>query len=499
MEQNKAENSVSKENAVAEHTENAAVGTKSSKKKKHVAIFVISGLIAVLLIIYGSIALYYRSHFLPNTTINGLDSSNLDASEVAVLLENQAQGYLLEVSGRVNEDGEKGVLGEIRAQDIQLTLVDTLNAVQDLLAQQNYLLWIGMLMNKSYSNSLVQEVAFDEEMLEACIRSWDACQNKNMIAPQDAYIGEYSQENQCYEIIPETLGTRLDMQAVISETENAIITHASQIDLEELGCYKSAKVTADDKTLVKNLNTVNQWLETSVTYDWNGSEIVVDRERIREWITIDKNTPKLDEEAVAQFVSDTAKELDTYGKKRQFTTTLGVELTLPSGAYGWKTDREGETEELIQLIYQGSSLSKEPLYISKGANKGSNDIGSSYVEADLSNQHLYLYQNGTLVLETDFVSGNMSKSGCMTPPGVFGLTYKTTNAVLRGDDYETPVNYWMPFNGNVGMHDATWRYHFGGDIYLTNGSHGCINLPLNMAAEIYQYVSTGFPVICYYY
>ena len=49
------------------------------------------------------------------------------------------------------------------------------------------------------------------------------------------------------------------------------------------------------------------------------------------------------------------------------------------------------------------------------------------------------------------------------------------------------------------MHDATWRNNFGGDIYLTNGSHGCINLPLDKAEAIYAYVSTGFPIICYYY
>ena len=78
-----------------------------------------------------------------------------------------------------------------------------------------------------------------------------------------------------------------------------------------------------------------------------------------------------------------------------------------------------------------------------------------------TNQHLYLFWEGEIVLESDFVSGDMTKSGRMTPPGVFGLTYKTRNAVLRGEDYETPVNYWMPFNGNIGMHDATWRSSFG--------------------------------------
>ena len=256
---------------------------------------------------------------------------------------------------------------------------------------------------------------------------------------------------------------------------------------------------AEDAQLTEACSTMNTWVSTCITYDWNGTQVVVDGEQIKEWISLEGEEPVLDEEAVEEFVADTARELDTYGKNRKFTTALGTELTLPSGGYGWRTDREGESQELIQLIYQGSVLEKEPLYTSRGANKGSGDIGDSYVEIDLSNQHLYLFWEGEIVLESDFVSGDMTKSGRMTPPGVFGLTYKTRNAVLRGEDYETPVNYWMPFNGNIGMHDATWRSSFGGSIYITNGSHGCVNLPLDKAAQIYEYVSTGFPVICYYY
>ena len=71
------------------------------------------------------------------------------------------------------------------------------------------------------------------------------------------------------------------------------------------------------------------------------------------------------------------------------------------------------------------------------------------------------------------------------------LKYKQTGATLRGEDYETFVNYWMPFDGGIGMHDATWRSKFGGDIYKTKGSHGCINLPLSVAKKIYEYVQPG--------
>ena len=73
-----------------------------------------------------------------------------------------------------------------------------------------------------------------------------------------------------------------------------------------------------------------------------------------------------------------------------------------------------------------------------------------------------------------------------TPVGIYGITYKERDATLKGENYSSDVSFWMPFNGNVGMHDATWRSMFGGDIYLTNGSHGCINLPYKKANEIFD-------------
>ena len=145
----------------------------------------------------------------------------------------------------------------------------------------------------------------------------------------------------------------------------------------------------------------------------------------------------------------------------------------------------------------GAVVEREPLYRNRGWYKGGDDIGPSYVEIDLSRQHLYFYLDGQLTLESALVSGSMNR-GWGTPGGLFGLTYKERNATLRGENYTTPVNYWMPFNGNVGMHDATWRNAFGGDIYINDGSHGCINLPLGVARELYANITTGFPVICYY-
>lgn len=127
---------------------------------------------------------------------------------------------------------------------------------------------------------------------------------------------------------------------------------------------------------------------------------------------------------------------------------------------------------------------------------GKNDYGDSYVEINLTAQHMFLYKDGKLVIDSDFVSGNVSKNNA-TPTGAYGVTYTEKNATLRGENYETPVTYWMPFAGNVGMHDAYWRSKFGGSIYKYAGSHGCINLPPEVAKVVFENVKKNYPVLVY--
>ncbi len=483
------------EEAVKETVEEIA----KPKKKKRIWLIVLLSLLVVLLvgvaIFYWRVAVHYQTHFFPNTTINEIDCGELEASQIVLMLDNRIQDYKLEVSGRLNEEGEVGVIGEITPEDINLHYVGNADAVNRLLEQQNEWMWFETLSNKHYSHVLVQGVDFDEEMLAECVGQWDAF--KNMREPQDAFISEYSEEKG-YEIIPETMGTKLDEKSAIEWMSGAVMMQDTSLDLEELDCYAKPSRTAEDAKLNESVDAANKWLETSITYNWNGTEVVVDKTLLGEWISMEEEEPQLNEEAVADFVAEQAKAYDTFGKNQTITTTLGRQITLQRKSYGWKTDTEDETRKLIEAIYQGTIEEREPSYTKKGKWRGTNDIGNSYVEADMGNQHLYLYYQGVLVLETDFVSGNPNWPGCWSPEGIFGITYKTTNAVLRGENYETPVFYWMPFYGNFGMHDATWRTEFGGDIYLTDGSHGCLNLPLDKAEVIYNYMSEGFPIICYY-
>ena len=125
-------------------------------------------------------------------------------------------------------------------------------------------------------------------------------------------------------------------------------------------------------------------------------------------------------------------------------------------------------------------------------------------EVNLTEQYLYYYVEGQIEVEAPIVSGTMT-SERFTPPGVYFLTYKQTDRILRGPtgedgnpSYEAHVDYWMPFNGGIGLHDASWRGSFGGKTYVYSGSHGCINLPVSAARRIYNLIDKETPIVCVY-
>ena len=441
--------------------------------------------------------LYYSERFLPNTTIDGFDCSKKTVAEVSEIIKNAALSYTVDVYGRVDGEGNQGKIISMTGKEMGVELPNIEANVNDALKSQNPFCWIEVLADKKYSPDFEKAIMFDEKKISDLLTESKYFRSENMVQPVSAAIGEYNEKTGEYEIDPGLVGNVLYIKGAVNEITRACEELAVKVELGEES-YKEPGIRADNKKLNEGVEKANKWLDTCITYDWNGTEVKVDRSVIKDWIAFSGFEPVIDEDALSKFVDEMAYANDTYGKRRTFMTSLGFELELPSGAYGWKTDRSIEKPALLELIKEGAVTEREPEYVTKGYVKGKDDIGNSYVEIDLTDQHLYLYMDGEVVLESDFVSGNMS-NGNTTPPGVFGITYKQQDAVLRGANYETPVKYWMPFNGNVGMHDATWRRNFGGTIYLTNGSHGCVNLPLKKAKEIYSYMESGFPVVCYYY
>ena len=202
------------------------------------------------------------------------------------------------------------------------------------------------------------------------------------------------------------------------------------------------------------------------------------------------------DDKITAFAATVAAHYDTYNRAKPLHTSWGQDINVRGGSYGWKVDQAAEAAWLRSAIAQGLSQSRYPEFSKKAASHGAADYGDTYVEVNLTAQHLYFYKNGKVVVDSDFVSGNVSKN-TPTHTGVYQVAYKQRNAVLHGENYETPVDYWMPFNGGEGLHDASWRSSFGGNIYKTSGSHGCVNLPKAVAEKIFNNISAGTPVIVY--
>ena len=234
-------------------------------------------------------------------------------------------------------------------------------------------------------------------------------------------------------------------------------------------------------------------------------ESVVDGSVISQWLTTDENmNVTYNEEGVSQYIASLAEKYDTYRKQRTFTSGSGNTVNVQGGNYGWLIDQAAEIEALKANISNKEVVTKEPVYKQTAASHGAADWGNTYVEVDLTNQYMYLFVNGSVVTSSPIVTGKPSE-GSATPQGVYSIRYCKQNAVLRGPkkpdgtyEWESPVDFWMPFNGAIGLHDATWQSAFGGNRYLTHGSHGCVNLPYNIAKTVFNNVSAGTPVVCHY-
>lgn len=216
------------------------------------------------------------------------------------------------------------------------------------------------------------------------------------------------------------------------------------------------------------------------------------------WVSTENHEVSMNSDSCLAYVKTLAEKYDTQGHPRQFTTSGGSTITLSKGDFGWKLDEEKMTQLLLSEA-QASDISRfiTPVWSHKGVSfEAGNDIGDSYVEIDLTNQKVWLYKDGQKLAATECVTGTYGTDR-QTPGGVYSIYYRQSPAVLRGADYSSPVQYWMAFNGGIGLHDANWRSTFGGDIYKTNGSHGCVNLPTEAAKKIYTETYIGYPVVCY--
>ena len=421
--------------------------------------------------------------FVTGTRINAVDVSKQTAQ--------QAKGYL---EGYFNEHYElkiqdaSGNVEVLKGTDVGYHL-DVTGSVDDILKEQNDSgRKTGPGSDQSYTVSVKATV--DDEKLTAALANLYCVTTATPTS--DAYISAY-EEGKPFTIVPEVQGNELDMTKLAAAVKEALLNQEKQIKLEDHDCYKKVSVKSDNADLVQLCATLNAYKDVKITYTFGSKQEVLDGMELAKWVTVNGSDIQVNTEKAAAYVKSLADKYDTYGNHK-YKTTSGRDVVV-YGKYGWKINQAAETEALVAAIKSCQTQEREPVYESRGATHDGYDFGKTYIEVDLATQHLYFYKDGKVIIDSAFVSGNVSKN-YTTPPGLFELYYKQKDKVLKGEDYETPVKYWMPFNGGIGLHDASWRSKFGGTIYQTSGSHGCINLPTNVAAAVYENAYKGIPIIC---
>lgn len=469
---------------------------KKKKRKKKNQKMVLWSSLGVLfafllgLLIAGSV--YCSSHFSKGTIINEIDASGLTMEE----LESRMREYVLTVRERTGEGSY--ITETITGDQIGVTVSNT-DELNGILKQQNILKAISSYIKGEQQVYTVENLyAYVDSALMTAILKLQGFQESFVTEPENAHISEYDPQTG-YRIVPEIRGNVLNQTKTIQTVETAVDALLTEIDLENAGCYEEPSVYADDAKLTERLAQMKQYTDLRIVYHFGQQEEVIDGSVLSGWLLVDEETNKVSvsEEKIDDFVVMLRKKYDTIFRSREFQTSYGKTVTIEGGDYGWWMNYSQEQEQLKEMIINGESGERIPVYYQTAAVYGSQDYGNTYIEINLTAQHLFLYVNGEKKMESEFVSGNAAR-GFDTPEGIYGITYKEQDAMLVGENYETPVSYWMPFNGNIGLHDAIWRDSFGADIYKKSGSHGCVNMPYLKAKELYGEIAKGTPVICYY-
>ena len=476
---------------------------KQNKKHRHKGLRIFGLLVLMTAVLggcaYGGISYYFSNRFFEGTWINGIDCSQKTAYEVEELMKEKLSEYSIEVSSR------DVAAQTIKGEEIDYKYMSTGEILQLLRKQKPYEWVKGLYEQKSYT--VDENVGYNKTLLQEQLKSLNCAQAENQTEPENAYVAF---QNNAFVIVPETEGSKLNIKEAYKVLNAAVEANESAIDFSNTPeVYVSAAVTKDDPELQAALEACNNYTKASITYTFGDQSTTLDGNTIKDWLQFDEKGQLIwddnsFQQHVAEYVAQLAATYDTVGTEREFQATSGRTVYVSSSIYGWKIDQAAEAAQLSQEIQSGTQTTREPIYAQTANAYGVNDLGNTYIEVDLSEQHMYYYQDGADIFESDFVSGNMSYADRQTHAGIFTLYYKKSPDVLRGGQkgtanyYEQPVQYWMPFDGGIGFHDANWRDDFGGDIYLTSGSHGCINLPPENAAVLYDLIQYDVPIVCFY-
>lgn len=446
---------------------------------------VLSKVFIVILVLLALATLTYyftQTHFLWGTTIDGINCSLMSVDKAIYEINQKKQ------SETINFKFMNGSSYTVNGSEIDMQ-VDS-KRIDEIFRQQhsNY--------KESRSYDIKGYVLVDLEVLKTYLGVIPELQEVQMETPQDAYI-VYKKE--MFYIKKEAYGNIISFDEAFNLAVLQIRACESTVDFEPI-TQTTPNVFEDD--LIDKCDELNSIINTSISFQLNNGELyTLDSAIIKNWLYQDENGDfYFDIEAgVSVFVEELASRIESINSVMYFNATDIEGLTSVNISQNLRANlnKEAQIAEIYELIGSDTKIVKQPIYDITPVF----DMLTSRIEIDITRQHIWFYLNGELIVDTPCVTGNIS-IGYDTPPGVFFLLNKNRGVYLEGynkdgSKYKSYVEFWMRFNQGIGMHDATWRGQFGGEIYKTSGSHGCVNMPYDAAEKTYEYIDSTIPIIVY--
>jgi lipoprotein-anchoring transpeptidase ErfK/SrfK len=458
---------------------------QQEKKHKKCARYILVS-ICFLLIVYFGIMKYFESHYYFGSEINDIDVSGRTVEEAKLVVTYQLHEYTLSIKER------SGKIEQIKGNDINLRYCSD-DEFYKFKERQKSFRWFFELFSQKNSKTTVGQL-WDEKLLKKRIDGLSCFDDRNIIEPKNPsfqYLGS------SYIILDEAPGNKVDKEKLYSLVVETILKGDAEIDLEVADCYVKPEYTSKSAKILEVKDILDKYVSSKITYIFGDNKETIYGSIINQWLIVnEKFEVVVDGKKIEEYLEGIFKPYNTVGKIRSLAGSSGQTIDIGGGDYGWCIDIAQEVQNLIVNIREGRTMTKEPAYSQTAFSYGTTDIGNTYVEIDIGKQYIWFYKSGSLIVQGPIVSGSIKKH-TETRKGIYRLKYKQKKAILRGSDYAVPVTFWMPFDGGIGLHDARWRSKFGGEIYKTNGSHGCINLPYNVAKEIFNNIEVNTPVVCY--
>ena len=445
---------------------------------------IIFGLLLILIIsIYIGGLFFFTNRYMPRTYINGRDFGLVKKSELKKTYEDLSRNFELEIISK-----DKNLNDKIAAKDFGY--VDSIGSES---IDQTAFYWpVASLVPKHYK--VDRDLKFDAEALDEKIKKLKPVMGQNDHSQDAKVIFEDGE----FKIQDEIHGNFIKMD----EFKNSILGHfgdlKDKLDLADENLYQEPKITKDSEYIKNQLASYKDVYKKKIIFDFDDrKEEVTGQGIIAIYSKADDGTLALDEEKLKHFVERLAAKYDTYRTSRIFNSTgLGL-MKVDGGIYGWLTDRKATREKIKEALAKEEPVTIKPAYRQDAVSRKVDDVGNTYIEVDLARQKLWYYKDGVLQLETNVVTGNPTK-GNGTPTGTDRIWSRERDRYLTGETYRSKVSYWAPINwSGVGLHDASWRSNFGGNIYKSGGSHGCVNIPVPVMKNLFPQTFAGMPVIVY--